>query len=189
MATDSDYYGLYALKNLLEWPALHLVLLRRKRTALRRTVVFSGAAQTGKTIALQQLPLRLPEFKILLVTLPQQKAPGRKITWRPFLLSILEAQGQSSKTRGTQALLEEALHSLSQYDLFILDQVERFSLQYLSHLCTLLRLSRCAVLLVWQKNFWKKLQDFDRDQLFAKLVEDVMELDENDVWYCWEQGI
>ncbi len=187
--TNTEYYGLYALKDLLNWPALDLVLRRRKQIRSVRTVVFSGAAQTGKTIALQLLPPRLPEFKVLLVTLPQQKAPGRKITWRPFLLSILAAQGQPSTTRGVQTLLEEVIKSLSQYDLLIIDQAERFSLQYLSNLCTFLRMSRCAVLIVGQTNFWEKVRHADRDQAFAKLVEDVEELDENDVWDCWERGI
>jgi hypothetical protein len=187
--TNSEYYGLYALKNLLDWPSLHLVLLRRKRITSRRTVVLSGAAQTGKTIALQLLLPRLPEFKVLLVSLPQQTAPGRKITWRPFLLSILAAQGQQSTTRDIQALQKEVGKSLSQYDLLIIDQAERFSLQYLSNLCAFLRTSRCAVLISGQRKFWEKVRNFDPDQSFAKLVEDVMELDENDVWYCWGHGI
>jgi hypothetical protein len=75
------------------------------------------------------------------------------------------------------------------YDLLIIDQAEQLSLQYLSNLCTLLRMSRCAVLLVGQNTFWEKVRDFDRDETFAKLVEDVEELDENDVRDCWEHGI
>lgn len=189
VGAETEYYGLYALGDLLKWPALRLVLRRRKRIGSARTVVFSGAAHTGKTIALQLLPSRLPEFKVLLVTLPQQKAPGRKITWRPFLLSILAAQGRPSATRGTQALLEEVVESLNQYDLAILDQAERFSLQYLSNLCTLLGRCRCAVLLVGQNAFWERVRDFDRDESFAKQVEDKEQLDENDVWDCWEHGI
>jgi hypothetical protein len=124
-----------------------------------------------------------------MVTLPPQKGPGRKITWRPFLLSILAARGQPSTTRGAQALLEEVVESLNQYDLLILDQAERFSLQYLSNLCALMRRIRCAVLLVGQNAFWEKVSDFDRDESFWELVEDMEQLDENDVWYCWEQGI
>ena len=189
MEAATEYYGAYALKNLLEWPALRLVLRRRKRIGSARTVVFRGAAHTGKTITLHLLPPHLPEFKLLLATLPPQKAPGRKITWRPFLLSILAAQGLPSTTRGEEALLEEVVESLNQYDLLILDQAERFSLQYLSNLCSFLHRSRCAVLMVGQNPFWKRVREFDRDQTFAKLVEDVVELDENDVWYCWEHGI
>ena len=117
MEAETEYYGLYALKDLLEWPALRLVLRRRKQVVARRTIIFSGAAQTGKTIALHLLPSRLPEFKMLLVTLPPQKAPGRKITWRPFLLSILAACGQPSTTHGPQALLEEVLERINPYDL------------------------------------------------------------------------
>ena len=137
---------------------------------------------------LQQLPVRLAEYKVLLVVLPLQQAPGRKITWRPFLLSILAASGQPSTTHGPQALLEEVLERVNQYDLLILDQMERFSLQYLSELCVLLRRCRCALLLVGHPKFWGKVRDFDRDQSFSALVADVEHLDENDVWYCWEQG-
>ena len=189
MEAETEYYGQYALKDLLEWPALRLVLRRRKRVGAARTVVFSGAASTGKTIALQLLPPRLPEFRVLLVTLPPQRAPGRKITWRPFLLSILAAEARSSPTRGTAALLEEVVLSLDRYDLLILDQAERFSLQYLGDLCTLLGRCRCAVLLVGQPAFWERVRGFDRDESFAKQVEDVEYLDENDVWDCWEHGI
>jgi hypothetical protein len=169
--------------------ALRLVLRRRKQVAARRTIIFSGAAQTGKTIALHLLPSRLPEFKMLLVTLPPQKAPGRKITWRPFLLSILAACGQPSTTHGPQALLEEVLERINPYDLLILDQMERFSLQYLSDFCALLKRCRCAVLLVGHPKFWDKVSDFDRGESFYKLVENEESLDENDVWDCWEHGI
>jgi hypothetical protein len=81
------------------------------------------------------------------------------------------------------------LQSLNQYDLLILDQAERFSLQYLGNLCMLLSRCRCAVLLVGQNAFWERVSDVGQDESFWKLVEDMQELDENDVWDCWEHGI
>lgn len=94
MHVETDpYYGLYVLNDLLKWSALHLVLRRRKRIQSARTVVLSGEAQTGKSIALQQLPARLPQFKVLLVTLPPEQQPGRKITWRPFLRISVKLRG------------------------------------------------------------------------------------------------
>ena len=190
-SSDSSYYGLYALNALLENPAFQRVLLqqKRKRTPTAKTVILSGEAPTGKSIAMQQLPARLSDCKALLVTLPQQQAPGRKITWRPFLLSMLAACEQKSTTHGPQALLEEVIHCINQYDLLILDQMERFSLQYLSDFCSLLRRCRCAVLLVGHPKFWDKVHDFDQDESFSTLVTDVEELDENDVWDCWQHGI
>jgi hypothetical protein len=68
-----------------------------KRTPSAKTVILSGEAQTGKSIAMQQLPARLSQYLVLLVTLPQQQAPGRKITWQPFLLNITCYQESSGR--------------------------------------------------------------------------------------------
>ena len=79
--SDSSYYGQYALDAQLKYSPLLQVLRRRKQqTPSAKTVILSGVAKTGKSIAMQQLPVRLAQYKVLLVTLPPQRAPGRKIT-------------------------------------------------------------------------------------------------------------
>jgi hypothetical protein len=42
---------------------------------------------------------------------------------------------------------------------------------------------------VGQNAFWERVSDVGQDESFWKLVEDMQELDENDVWDCWEHGI
>lgn len=81
------------------------------------------------------------------------------------------------------------LQQINQYDLLVLDQMERFSLQYFSDVCALLKRCRCAVLLVGHPKFWDKVSDIDRGESFSKLCVGEEELDENDVWDCWEHGI
>ena len=137
--------------------ALQLILSRRKRLASRRAVVLSGVAGTGKSTALQALPAQLALFTCLLVTVPQHATdPSRKASWRAFLQCILTAQGRRSIANNKQTLLEEVAGSLNAYDLLVIDQAERLSRQYIDDLCTLIRTSRWAFLLVgWKK--WLKI--------------------------------